>query len=293
MKEGVPSATARLIAAATVMAATEPGLRDLAPARAVDWSQRFLSVRPQDRRLLWSVRSRACRWAWRLAERATLPGLARHWLVRKAWIEREWRGAAQRGFSQLIVLGAGLDTLGVRVAEETPGMRVIELDHPATQGLKRAALAGASPVMLLPCQIGAQRVSDVLATTRAADGFDPARATMIVCEGVLMYLSDAEVEALVADVAGLPVARLKVVFTAMDKGGGRARFAEQRGVVNWWLRRRGEPFRSGSTPELMCSLLGRHGFRGAECKDIAAADPGGWSGHVLRGELLALGERGG
>src|ERR1700694_4352171 len=51
--------------------------------------------------------------------------------------------AANNGARQLIVLGAGLDTLAYR----TPlsgRLRIFEIDHPATQAWKRQLLAGAA-----------------------------------------------------------------------------------------------------------------------------------------------------
>jgi methyltransferase (TIGR00027 family) len=230
---------------------------------------------------------------WRCIERATLPGMVRHWLVRKAWIEREWRASAAQGFTQLVVLGAGLDTLGVRIASEGAAVRVIELDHPATQELKREGLGMAPGVVLAPCKLGEQRVSEVLGGLAGDEGFDPARPTMVISEGVLMYLSEGEVEALLQDLMSLPVARLRLVVSAMNNRGGGSVFMGQRRVVGWWLARRSEPFRSGTTPELLRRELARVGLTSIECIDVSAADPGGGRQPPLQGELLARGERGG
>jgi methyltransferase (TIGR00027 family) len=46
---------------------------------------------------------------------------------------------ASRGISQLVVLGAGLDTFGYR--NPYPALRVFEVDHPDTQAWKRERLA--------------------------------------------------------------------------------------------------------------------------------------------------------
>ncbi len=47
--------------------------------------------------------------------------------------------AVERGVRDLVVLGAGLDTFAYR--NPHPGLRVTEVDHPDTQGWKRARLA--------------------------------------------------------------------------------------------------------------------------------------------------------
>jgi O-methyltransferase involved in polyketide biosynthesis len=50
----------------------------------------------------------------------THPGIVRHWMLRKRWIESRVRARIAAGASQVVVLGAGLDTLGVRLASELP-----------------------------------------------------------------------------------------------------------------------------------------------------------------------------
>ena len=287
MKEGEPSATARLIAAAMVAAPHRPET-ELVPGAAVEWSARLLSSRAQDRRLLRSVRSSLWRWLWRRIEGATLPGVVRHWVVRKWWIERAWRASVEEGFTQLVVLGAGLDTLGVRVAGE--GARVVELDHPATQGLKRAGVGEAAGLTLIPCNLGAERITDALVPAGGPPVLDRERPTVVVCEGVLMYLSDQEVRLLLAEVAGLPVPRLRLVITQMDRSMGQPRFGGQRRVVTWWLRRRMEPFRSGATPSELRELLEGLGFENVAVMDVATVDPEPARAR-LRGELLAQADR--
>ena len=45
-----------------------------------------------------------------------------------------------RGARQIVVLGAGLDTFSLRNPHEGEGVRVYEVDYPATQGWKRERL---------------------------------------------------------------------------------------------------------------------------------------------------------
>ncbi len=62
--------------------------------------------------------------------------------ARQRYAEDLLADAVARGVDQLVVLGAGLDTFGYR--NRYPGLRVVELDHPATQAWKRERLAAAS-----------------------------------------------------------------------------------------------------------------------------------------------------
>src|SRR5262245_41046378 len=71
------------------------------------------------------------------------PGLAlRAFLVaRSRFAEDELARAIHRGTSQYVILGAGLDTFAYRQEGAVTGLRVFEVDHPATQAWKRRKLA--------------------------------------------------------------------------------------------------------------------------------------------------------
>jgi methyltransferase (TIGR00027 family) len=51
--------------------------------------------------------------------------------------------AVERGVRQIVILGAGLDTFALRNPHGAPGIRIYEVDHPATQAWKRQHLAEA------------------------------------------------------------------------------------------------------------------------------------------------------
>ena len=101
--------------------------------------------------------------------------------------------AVDNGASQLVVLGAGLDTLAYR----TPlarRVRSYEVDHPATQAWKRELLSAAA----IPVPAGLNFVSidferETLADALKAAGFDPARRSFFVWLGVVPYLTEQAV----------------------------------------------------------------------------------------------------
>src|ERR1700677_2967112 len=59
---------------------------------------------------------------------------------RSHFAEEAARRAIGEGARQIVVLGAGLDTFAYRL-EPSEGLRVFEVDHPATQAEKRRRLA--------------------------------------------------------------------------------------------------------------------------------------------------------
>jgi len=58
--------------------------------------------------------------------------------VRSRFCEDELTKAVARGVGQYVLMGAGLDTFAYR--NPHPGLRVFEVDHPATQRWKRSLL---------------------------------------------------------------------------------------------------------------------------------------------------------
>ncbi|GAB3895095.1 SAM-dependent methyltransferase [Kibdelosporangium lantanae] len=84
-----------------------------------------------------------------------------------------------RGFSQYVILGAGLDTYAARSA----GPRVFEVDHPDTQSWKRA-LGVPSTAVYVPVDL----TTDPLMPALISNGFNPAEPALVSCLGVTMYL---------------------------------------------------------------------------------------------------------
>ncbi len=88
---------------------------------------------------------------------------------------------------QYAVLGAGLDTYGYRA---DPGVRVFEIDHPATQEWKRGLLAAAGipvpeNVVLVPVDFETDDPVERL----AAGGFDLGRSALAGRLGVGYHLA--------------------------------------------------------------------------------------------------------
>src|SRR6188508_3043964 len=67
--------------------------------------------------------------------------LRAHVVVRSRYAEDRLHEAVVRGVRQLVVLGAGLDTFAFRQPPWAAGLRIFEVDWPATQDDKRARLS--------------------------------------------------------------------------------------------------------------------------------------------------------
>ena len=131
--------------------------------------------------------------------------LRSHVLLRSRFAEERLREAVGRGVTQLVVLGAGLDTFAYRQPEWAGALHIYEVDHPASQAAKRGRLeAGriAIPPNLTFTPVDFER--DTLEAGLERAGFDPAAKTFVSCLGVLVYLTGEAIAELFAFVARLP-----------------------------------------------------------------------------------------
>src|SRR4051794_36263339 len=134
-------------------------------------------------------------------------------------------GAGPR--EQIVILGAGLDGRAWRM-DELAGAELFEVDHPDSQADKqdRAAALG-EPVAhrhLVPVDFR----TDDLDRALAAAGHDGTTPTTWIWEGVVAYLTPAEVEASAAVIAGrsAPGSRLVVNYqTPMRRAAAARAFA--------------------------------------------------------------------
>jgi methyltransferase (TIGR00027 family) len=168
--------------------------------------------------------------------------------------------AANNGARQLVVLGAGLDTLAYRTPL-SDRLRIFEIDHPATQAWKRQLLTGAAialPNTLTFVPIDFER--ETLEKALAAAGFDPAQRTFVSWLGVVPYLTEQAIFSTLAFIAGLP-GGADVVFdyvnpAASIEPAGRA--AHQALAAR--VAALGETIRSYFDTGRLCSELSAIGF---------------------------------
>jgi len=124
--------------------------------------------------------------------------------VRTRFAEDALAAAVERGVSQVVVLGAGLDTLAYRSPWQDR-VRIFEVDHPATQAWKHQRLEDAaipipSSLTFAPIDFEHQTLADGL----AAAGFDLGQQTFFTWLGVVPYLTEEAIWSTLGFVANLP-----------------------------------------------------------------------------------------
>jgi O-methyltransferase involved in polyketide biosynthesis len=291
MRSNHASATAKVIAAATIFLHAHRPQDALTSPHAVALCNTFLSTATFDRYLAAAAASRALAPLWWALERATLPGIIAHYARRKLTIEMHVRAAFATGnYSHLYVLGAGFDTLALRLAPEFPHVQFIEIDHPATQAVKREALATQAP--------HSQNVSFQAADLSNAPltplfGNNEARR-LTIAEGLLMYLNAARVTEIVqAALMGNQGASNTMCFSYMEQRDNLpAGFRPRSRLIDLWLKLKREPFLWSADEEGLNTLVARAGGEIIEHIESAQFASGAMASNHhangLRGENLVV-----
>jgi len=124
-------------------------------------------------------------------------------VARSRYAEDLLAQSVQRGVTQYVLLGAGLDTFAHR--NPNPNLRVFEVDHPSTQQWKRELLRASglpSPANLVYAPMDFERHS--LAEQLRHAGFDSAAPSFFAWLGVVPYLTREAFRATVRFIAAQP-----------------------------------------------------------------------------------------
>lgn len=212
MKTGRPSVTAALVAGVRALytelpapyrIAEDPHAKDLVPT-ILSLPIRALGRVP---------------WAAPIVHRGLALasfGLNHHVALRTRAIDDAVREAVRLGATQLVVLGAGLDSRAMRL-EELAGVRVFEVDHPSTQRYKVERLASLrSPPR--PKALRLERVEvdfekDRIDRALPAAGFSGKEVSFWIWEGVTVYLTREAIADTLRSIAALSAPKSRVALT--------------------------------------------------------------------------------
>jgi methyltransferase (TIGR00027 family) len=189
---------------------------------------------------------------------------------RTAAIDTAVRNAMAAGATQLVILGAGYDGRAWRM-RELAGVKVFEVDHPATQGDKRAHVAE------LPQAIGSVNFVSIdferesLGAVLDRAGHNRSSPTCWIWEGVVMYLTRDAMRSTLADLAARSARGSTLIVNYHT--------LHRRLLARLIFRLIGEPQISAWTPEEMAADLTSVGF--AVHEDSGMTD---WNDRFAHGE---------
>lgn len=211
----------------------------------------------------------------RLVYRASYP-MAATVLLRSRFTEdglTSWLAQQEeRSANQYVILGAGFDTFAVRKASQLPDLQIFELDHPATQAMKKQRWAEAGLAIpenhhFVPVDFEQQSLTSAL----AASAYSPTVPTYWSWLGVTHYLTHEAVAQSLQSMAGMCEAGAELVLDYSLPA------AELPLVERWGIRathqvtkRWGEPLFGHWNSNELARVLKRTGWQVAE--DLGATE---------------------
>ena len=243
MRTQGPSKTARKVALNIVTPGAKRGMEEVLPPGIVDATARLLvESGAVSRRAVRFSRSRMAVGIYQAFD-WMMPGQFAAFARRKAFCERQVREGIEAGACQVLVLGAGYDTLGWRLAPEFSGVSFFEIDHPATARLKARGIEamGQPPNLHLRAEdLGERQLVDVLDADATWNSTAP---TVIVAEGLLMYLPPEAARTLFEQCAAGTGPGSRIAFTYVGTlPDGRPDAGPWTWLVLWILKVSGEPW---------------------------------------------------
>jgi methyltransferase (TIGR00027 family) len=283
-----PSLTASLVAAIRALYTELPPPYNLAPDPfAAELLPLWLSLPARAAGLVpWAAPA-----VHRLAGAVAL-GLTYNVALRTRAIDDALREALAGGTTQLVVLGAGLDSRAYRI-DELAGGRAYEVDYPSTHRYKAERIARLETprdrrVARVAIDFERDRLGDVL----TGAGFDPRAPSFWIWEGVTIYLTPETIAATLRAVGELsaPGSRLAVTYTQPGARRGHAWIEALTPILGAAVS---EPVRGMIETGSLHALLDAAGFSPVSDENAADWAARYWPGetHAREWERLAVAER--
>ncbi|MCI5222033.1 MAG: SAM-dependent methyltransferase [Candidatus Electrothrix sp. AR4] len=262
MSRKKPSMTARKVALNLITLGSQPEMRAILPQGIVEATAKLLVASDV-------VGERTIRWARSPQMVAVyeafdwmLPGQFEAFGHRKAFCEQQVRDGIKSGAVQVLVLGAGFDTLCWRLAAEFPGIIFVEIDHSATASLKSKGIDGMGRrenLHLIAEDLGERKLIDVLGANKA---WNINGESVIIAEGLVMYLTREAVQSLFSQCAAIVGTGSRFAFSYIPGGeDGRPYVGRWTGLMLWLQNLVGEPWLWSIRPEGLAFFLQEHGWR--------------------------------
>ena len=221
-------------------------------------------------------------------------------VLRARYTEDALHSAISRGVKQYVILGAGFDSYALRVPPEHQDLQIFEIDHPATQSLKRQRIAECgvtlpNSVHFLAADLARVELRNVL--DRSA--FDASQPAFFSWLGVTMYLTREANMATLTAIANCSAPTSEIVFSYVDQSYFDQRSGAEAEIfahLQQSVSAVGEPFLSGFDPQELAGELATAGIQLHEdIDDIVLSqqyDPEGRNGfqassrsHIARAEI--------
>lgn len=188
------------------------------------------------------------------------PGGQEMLTIRPRLVDDLARELAGKGLDQVVLLGAGFDTMALRLRRELAGCAIFEVDHPATQAEKVKGMQriGMPPNLRF---VAVDFEKDDFFVRLGQAGFDPSLRTFVVWVGVSYYLKPETVGQALGGIASLGGPGTQLVWDYMlsnvvDGTSSNLDALDKR----WRAAALGEPWLCGFEPDALPGYMAGFGF---------------------------------
>lgn len=215
MKQGRISQTALKVALGLITLSVKDDWAQRLPPGLVEVTERFLLASGSPGYGPRLMRISKKQWMIRLYQfqDRMMPGQWEGFGHRKIFMQQQAEAAIEQGTRQVLVLGAGFDTLCLRLAPQHSQVQFFEVDHPSTSVAKaRGIAAQGQPANMY--QMAADLSERSLKKVLSEDGrWQFSQPSLIMAEGLFQYLTDEEVRGLLSDAAACASLGSLIAFT--------------------------------------------------------------------------------
>ena len=290
MKEAEASSTALTVAQGILYVSAQSKYAGVVSDEHVQACRRILEATDEGRRRLKQLESPWFLAAVPVMEYCLTPGLLLHYPLRKRFFEEACVRALKEGYTQVVNIGAGFDTLLWRLHTRYPDVSFMEIDHPASSRVKQEAVTDkGSNLGLLPVDLSKTSLKAALGGCGA---FDSSRRTFYLCEGVLMYLQREAVCGVFESLCAMTGAGSRFAFSAVAPMSSSA--SNTRLLLRLYLKIKNEPLAWSLEPDELEAFCRAQGYRLLETGDderlLKQFAPGASPRMIHRGEFLAVTE---
>ncbi len=268
MKNRQASSTAYSVVQGFLYTAQKPQYKHLVSDETVDACQQILQATDEGKKRLKALEHFFLRFMLLAMERFLAPGIALHYVLRKRFIEDCVQKTITQGATQIVNIGAGFDTLALRLYKQHEHVNFIEVDHPATNSMKTESLVNTqkknSNLHFIPINLTQESLESSLGRFT---GFDAQRETMYICEGVLMYLEEKDITILLNTLKKLTDKKPLFIFSCIEPMASNNNNVSH--LLKLYLKSQKEMLKWYIESTALSSFLNLHGYN---LKELATTD---------------------
>jgi methyltransferase (TIGR00027 family) len=213
---------------------------------------------------LWRIaaKSRICYWIGTKIIYSGMDPIRRQIIARARYAEDKLEAAISSGMSQYVIIGAGLDAFGLRRKDLTGILSVFELDHPASQQVKKKRLGQLRFVLPEKHEfVAIDFEKEGLCEALARSSYNPQHPAFFSWLGTVHYLTPAAVLNTLNAIAACAYPGSELVLDyAGAKGLAAAGDEKMVKKLKRFTDRRGEPILSMFEPDQFRQMISQAGF---------------------------------